>query len=282
MATITTPDMKSIVREKYAEIAIAGITANLTLESGDCCGPACGCGPSTDGAGIPTVSVMNEDYRHLPGYVADADLSLGCGIPTDVANIRSGDTVLDLGSGAGNDVFVARSIVGDGGKVIGVDFTEAMISKARTNAHKLGFKNVEFRAGDIESLPVLDGEVDVVVSNCVLNLVPNKPAAFAEMHRALRSGGHFSVSDIVLRGELPAPIRAAAELYAGCVSGAIPQDEYLALLAEAGFASLRVAKERVITLPDSLLAHYLTPTELAAFRASGVNIVSITVYGEKP
>jgi arsenite methyltransferase len=281
METLTQPiihqssdAIKSLVREKYAEVAMAGITA----ESGSCCGPACGCGPND---GIATASIMNEDYSQRNGYIASADLSLGCGIPTDIANIRAGDTVLDLGSGAGNDVFVARSIVGDGGKVIGVDFTDAMIHKARLNAHKLGFKNVEFRAGDIEQLPVLDGEADVVVSNCVLNLVPNKRAAFAEMYRALRTGGHFSVSDIVLRGELPTPIHAAAELYAGCVSGAIQHNEYLALLAEVGFTGLRVAKERVITLPDSLLEAHFTPAELAEFRSSGANVVSITVYGEK-
>lgn len=267
---VTGEQLKSVVREKYAEIALQSPEFNAS----SCCGATSGCSDTT-------YNLMNEDYSQLSGYVADADLSLGCGLPTEIANIKEGETVLDLGSGAGNDVFIARSIVGEKGKVIGVDMTEAMIHKARQNAHKLGFNNVEFRFGDIEAMPMLDAEADVIVSNCVLNLVPNKRKAFAEMFRVLKQGGHFSVSDIVLVGNLPKPIQHAAEMYAGCVSGAIQKDEYLKLLHQEGFVNIRVAKERVISLPDEILVQYLTSAELVEFRASGDNIVSITVYGEK-
>ncbi len=262
--------LKSLVQEKYGAIA-------ENAEVGGC-GPSCGCGP-TD-LNIPTV--MNEDYTKLAGYTPDADLALGCGIPTQFAQIRVGDTVVDLGSGAGNDAFVARALVGNAGHVIGVDFTEAMIAKARANNEKLGFGNVEFMRGDIENMPLAGDVADVVVSNCVLNLVPNKPAAFSEMFRIMKPGAHFAVSDIVLGGDLPKGIRQAAEMYAGCVSGAILQNDYLAIIEAAGFQNISVPKEREIFLPDTLLLSYLTPAELADFRASGAKILSITVYGEKP
>lgn len=274
-----TEHLKAVVRETYALIAEQSFADNAT----SCCGAtasasSCGCGGDTAST---IANIMNEDYSAVAGYVPDADLALGCGIPTGIAKITEGATVLDLGSGAGNDVFVARQLVGERGKVIGVDFTDAMIHKARLNAQRLGFNNVEFRKGDIEQMPVLDGEADVIVSNCVLNLVPNKPRAFAEMFRVMASGGHFSISDIVLHGTLPHAIQHAAEMYAGCVAGAIQRDEYMTLLGQAGFINLRIAKERAITIPDEILLQYLTNAELAEFRASGAAIVSITVYGEK-
>ncbi len=263
----TAEQLKALVREKYGEIA-------QQEGAQDCCGMS-GCAP-TD------YTVFAEDYRQLAGYNADADLALGCGLPTEFAHIRPGQTVLDLGSGAGNDCFVARAQTGEFGRVIGVDMTPAMVEKARQNAHKLGFANVEFHLGEIEALPLPDNTVDVVVSNCVLNLVPNKAGAFAETFRVLRPGGHFSISDIVLRGQLPTGLQEAAEMYAGCVSGAIEQEEYLGLARAAGFTNLRLQKERVIQLPDQMLTKYLSADDIAHFRSGTTGIVSITLYGEKP
>jgi arsenite methyltransferase len=225
---------------------------------------------------------MSDDYSKLEGYVADADLGLGCGLPTEFALISEGDTVVDLGSGAGNDAFIARSIVGEKGKVIGIDFTEKMIEKAKANAAKLDFKNVEFRQGDIENMPLGGNVADVVVSNCVLNLVPNKRQAFTETFRILKKGGHFSVSDIVLVGELPSGLHKSAEMYAGCVSGAIQKDEYLSIINEVGFKDIKLQKEKRISLPDEILNEYLSPTEAEEFKSGKTGIFSITVYAEKP
>ncbi len=259
--------LKSTVREKYAEIALQSKETN----EASCCG-----------VGTPgTYTIMSDSYSHLKGYNPDADLGLGCGLPTEFAHIKEGDTVLDLGSGAGNDCFVARSETGATGKVIGVDFTPQMIKRARENADKLGFNNVEFRQGDIEELPVSDASVDVVVSNCVLNLVPDKSKAFSEMMRVLKSTGHFSVSDVVLEGDLPQGLKESAELYAGCVSGAIQKDEYLNLIKETGFKNIVVQKQKPIFIPDHILLQHLSDTELSEFLASGTGIFSITVYGEK-
>jgi arsenite methyltransferase len=262
--------LKTLVRDSYTRVAEQGYEQNV--------GSCCGSGPS-----LSTVdsAVMAESYAHLDGYLPEADLGLGCGLPTQFARIRPGDVVIDLGSGAGNDAFVARHETGPTGKVIGIDFTPAMIERARRNAELRGFHNVEFRPGDIEAMPVSDAVADVVVSNCVLNLVPDKPAVFREMFRVLKPGGHFSVSDIVLVGELPDAVKGAAELYAGCVSGAIDQEEYLRGLREAGFQHLTLQKARPIVLPDEILSQYLDAEQLAAFRASGAGVVSITVYGEK-
>ena len=266
----TAEDIKALVKEKYGEIAAQSKEQNAA----SCCGAG--------GCSTVDYEVFCEDYSKLEGYNPDADLGLGCGVPTEFAQIREGNTVIDLGSGAGNDAFVARAIVGEKGKVIGIDMTEAMIAKARVNNDKLGFNNVEFRQGDIEDMPVASNRADVVISNCVLNLVPDKRQAFTEIFRVLRPGGHFCVSDIVLNGDLPDTIRTAAEMYAGCVSGAMQKNEYLALISEAGFANITMQKEREITLPDDILAQYLGPEEIAAFRASGMAILSITVYADKP
>lgn len=263
--------LKLIVKEKYSQIADQSKEENES----SCCGASCGCS-TIDSA------IMADDYSKLQGYVADADLGLGCGIPTEFALIKEGDTVVDLGSGAGNDAFVARSITGEKGKVIGVDFTEKMIEKARINATKLNFTNVEFRQGDIENMPLASKVADVVVSNCVLNLVPNKKQAFTETFRVLKKGGHFSVSDIVLVGELPEGLRKSAEMYAGCVSGAIQKDEYLKIIEEVGFTDIKVQKEKIIILPDEILKEYLSSTEIDDFKAGKSGIVSVTVYAEKP
>ena len=263
-------NVKEIVKEKYGEIA---------KSSSSCCGPSSCCGSSNKIIGY---TVMNDEYTHLEGYVADADLSLGCGLPTEFAGIKKGDTVIDLGSGAGNDVFVARAIVGEEGKVIGVDMTKEMIEKAEQNNSKLGYTNVEFRFGDIEELPLADNLADVVVSNCVLNLVPDKQKAFSEIYRTLKPGAHFCVSDIVVKGELPQELKKSAEMYAGCVAGAIQQEDYLAIIKEAGFINTEIKKTKVIELPDDVLLQYQDKDQLQSYKSSGVGIFSITVVAEKP
>lgn len=266
----TTEQLKDLVREKYSAIALQDKETNAA----SCCGSGC--------CSDEVYNIMTDDYSTLQGYNPDADLGLGCGLPTQFAQIKKGDVVIDLGSGAGNDCFVARAATGETGKVIGIDFTPAMIDKARANAEKLGYNNVEFRQGDIEKMPVGGAVADVIVSNCVLNLVPDKEAVFREMYRVLKPGGHFSISDIVLMGTLPVRIREAAEMYAGCVSGAIPKDAYLGFISTAGFEKVALQKEKAVVLPDDILSQYLDAAELAAFRQSGTGIYSITVYAEKP
>ena len=265
-------ELKEMVKERYSQIALQSKTQNET----SCCGATAFCG--TDEA----FTIMADDYSALEGYNPDADLGLGCGIPTQYARIKEGDTVVDLGSGAGNDAFVSRRYVGDKGKVIGVDFSAQMIEKARANVDKLGFNNIEFRQGDIENLPLSANKADVVISNCVLNLVPNKKQVFAEIFRVLKQKGHFSISDIVLEGALPGSLRQAAEMYAGCVSGAITKNEYLALIHEAGFNNISLLKEKKIVIPDHILSQYLNAEELAAYHKDSPGIYSITVYAEKP
>lgn len=268
----TSTEIKNAVREKYTEIATQSKDQNLS----SCCGATGCCGPND------VYNIMADDYTKLEGYNPDADLGLGCGLPTEFAKMKEGDTVIDLGSGAGNDAFVARRAVGEKGKVIGIDFTEAMIAKARLNAEKLGLNNVEFRQGDIEDMPVTANKADVIVSNCVLNLVPNKHKVFSEIYRVLKPGGHFSISDIVIEGELPAKWRAVAELYAGCISGAIPKNEYLGIIEEAGFINRTLQKDKTITIPDEILAAYLSAEEIAEYKKGNTRIASITVYAEKP
>lgn len=263
-------EIKEMVRQKYSEIALQDKETNAS----SCCGSGC--------CSTKVYNIMSEEYNELDGYNPDADLGLGCGLPTQFAKIKKGDTVIDLGSGAGNDCFVARAETGEAGKVIGIDFTEAMINKARINAEKLGFNNVEFRQGDIEKMPVTANVADVIVSNCVLNLVPNKQAVFAEMFRVLKQGGHFSISDIVLTGELPEKIKSAAEMYAGCVASAIDKEEYLSFVTKAGFTKMVIQKDKPIVVPDDILKNYLNDEEIAQYKAKETSIRSITVYAEKP
>jgi arsenite methyltransferase len=265
----STEELKDIVRKKYDEIA----NGSREVNAASCCGAT--------NASEEVYNIMSDDYTQLNGYAADADLGLGCGLPTEFAKIQPGDTVLDLGSGAGNDCFVARHETGSEGKVIGVDFTPSMVKKARLNADKHGYNNVEFRVGDIDDMPVLDDSVDVVVSNCVLNLVPDKPKVINEIMRVLKSGGHFSISDIVLVGDLPETLRAEAEMYAGCVAGAIQKSDYLAAIQETGFTNIMLQKEKAIQIPDDILNKYLTSSELAEFHKSEIGIFSVTVYAEK-
>ena len=265
----TANEIKSMVREKYGIIA----TQNKATDN-SCCTIAGCCG---DGS-----SVMADSYNNLEGYVADADLGLGCGLPTEHAKIDAGDIVVDLGSGAGNDAFIARRIVGETGRVIGVDFTEAMISRARINQEKLGFNNVEFRLGEIESIPITSNFADVIVSNCVLNLVPNKHIAFSEIFRVLKPGGHFCISDIVLTSELPESLKEVAEMYAGCVSGAIQEAEYLKIIEDAGFSNVKIQKQKTISIPEEELLKYVSADLIASLNMDSSPIKSITVYAEKP
>jgi len=266
----TEQQLKDIVREKYSEIALQDKETNQS----SCCG-AGGC--STE-----VYNIMSDDYTTMEGYNADADLGLGCGLPTQFAKIKKGDVVIDLGSGAGNDCFIARAETGETGKVIGIDFTPAMINKARANAEKLAFHNVEFRQGDIENMPVSASMADVIVSNCVLNLVPNKDAVIKDIYRVLKPGGHFSISDVVLVGALPEALRKDAEMYAGCVAGAIQKEVYLELIERNGFKNVVIQKEKPIVIPDDILKNYLNETELASFKTGSTGIFSITVYAEKP
>jgi len=263
--------IKEIVRQKYGEIALQD------KETGSC---SCSCCGSVSGS-TEVYTMMNEDYSQLDGYNPDADLNLGCGLPTQFAKIQKGDTVIDLGSGAGNDCFVARAETGEAGKVIGIDFTPAMIEKARHNAQKLGFTNVEFRQGDIENMPVDANTADVIVSNCVLNLVPNKQAVFKEIYRVLKVGGHFSISDIVLTGDLPPQLKTVAEMYAGCVAGASQKNEYLGFIEQAGFKNITIQKDSPIVLPDDILGNYMSKEDIATLKTKPPIVFSITVYAEK-
>ena len=266
----TEEQIKEMVRQKYGEIALQDKETNQS----SCCGSGC--------CSTEVYNIMSEDYKELDGYNSDADLGLGCGLPTQFAKIKNGDVVIDLGSGAGNDCFVARHETGETGKVIGIDFTPAMIEKARSNAEIRGFNNVEFRQGDIEKMPITSNVADVVISNCVLNLVPNKDGVFKEIYRVLKNGGHFSISDVVLQGTLPEKLRTAAEMYAGCVSGAIQKEVYLELINSNGFKNVTIQKEKQIMVPDDILENYISKEEIGSFKSSDLGIYSITVYAEKP
>lgn len=263
-------ELKNIVKDRYAKIAEQDQAQNAS----SCCG-------ATESSN-KIYNIMMDDYSDTKGYNEHADLGLGCGLPTSFAQIKKGDTVIDLGSGAGNDCFVARHETGAEGKVIGIDFTPAMIQKARTNVEKMGYNNVEFREGDIDNMPINDEIADVIVSNCVLNLVPDKQKVISEIFRVLKPGGHFSIADIVLVGNLPEALKQDAEMYAGCVAGAVQKTDYLKAIKDQGFQSISLQKEKPITIPEDILEKYLSESELLQFNKSGIGIFSITVYGEKP
>lgn len=256
---------KEMVKQKYSDIALQG-------KESSCC-----CSNKTN----KVYNIMSEGYDNMDGYEPEADLGLGCGLPTQFAQIKRDDTVIDLGSGAGNDCFIARAETGESGKVIGIDFALPMIEKARENARKRGYTNVEFREGDIENMPVESDTADVVVSNCVLNLVPNKKAVFKELYRVLKPNGHFSISDIVLTGELPKKIKTPAEMYAGCVASAIQKEEYLSYIQQAGFKNITIQKDKPIIIPNDILAQYLSDEEIEQYNQSETVIKSISVYAEK-
>jgi SAM-dependent methyltransferase len=263
-------DLKLVVKEKYGEIATKSVLQNQN----SCCGSSGCCGELE-------FSMIGDEYKNIEGHILDADLGLGCGLPTQYAEIKTGNHVLDLGSGAGNDCFVTRSIVGETGHVTGIDFTDAMLEKANNNLEKTGFKNINFIKGDIEDMPLNDNIFDVVISNCVLNLVPDKQKAFGEIHRVLKPGGHFCISDVVITGRLPQKLQEAAEIYAGCISGAILKDAYLDIIKQQGFTNIEVKKEKEIEIPNNILLNYINLDELRAFKRERVGIYSITVNGTK-
>jgi arsenite methyltransferase len=261
----TSDEIKKLVKEKYGQLAEQG--------SGSCCDNLPCCGPIE-------ISVMADDYSQLSGYNPDADLSLGCGLPTEHARIKKGDTVVDLGSGAGNDCFVARSLTGENGKVIGVDMTSEMIEKAKKNATTLGYANLEFVLGEIENIPLPDNTADVVISNCVMNLVPDKLKAFGETFRILKPGGHFCISDIVTQADLPEGLKNDAAMYAGCVAGAMVKDDYIKTIEKAGFKNVKVVKGKPIFLPKEILQKHFNDGGPKEHCAESV-ILSVTVFGEK-
>ncbi len=241
----------------------------------------CGCSSSCCSNENET-TFLSESYKKVEGYEQIADFGLGCGLPTEIAFIKKGDVVLDLGSGAGNDVFIAAKQTGETGKVIGVDFTPAMIEKANENLQKLGLKNIEFKLGDIDNLPINDNTIDVVISNCVMNLVPDKSKAFSEVFRTLKPCGHFSISDVVLNAELPIGILNAAEMYAGCISGALEKNKYIEIIEKTGFQDIKIQKQHEIKLPDEMLLQFINKDELDNYRKNQSAILSITINGNKP
>lgn len=262
----TSEQIKQEVKDKYSEVARNQVA---------CADPASGC----CGTDIP-IAMIGDEYETMEGYMEGADLKLGCGLPTESAGLKAGDTVVDLGSGAGNDCFIARAIVGDSGKVIGIDFSDDMIALARKNVQKLGFNNVEVVQGEIEAIPLPDETADVVVSNCVMNLIPNKQKAFGETFRILKAGGHFSISDIVYTGEMSPELREVADLYSGCVSGAVPKEEYLKTITEVGFENVTIPITKEIVIPQSVLDEHLSKEQQEKF--ASFKVESITVNAEKP
>ena len=270
--------IKKVVREGYAKIA---------KRDSSCCNPATPCCGGTDLAqNISTrIGYTEEELKTVP---EGANLGLGCGNPVALASLREGETVLDLGSGAGFDCFLAANKVGETGRVIGVDMTPEMVEKARENARKGNYENVEFRLGEIENLPLADNSVDVVISNCVINLAPDKEKVFTETFRVLKPGGRLMISDVVLLKELPDFIKNSIEAYIGCLSGAIMRDEYIGAIEEAGFREVRIADET--SFPIACMAN--DPTAKAILRNLEIppeeaediakSVISIKVYGIKP
>jgi ubiquinone/menaquinone biosynthesis C-methylase UbiE len=271
-------EVKKIVREGYAKIA--------KQETSCCPSSAAPCCDSTSSQEISKrIGYSEEEMNAVP---EGANLGLGCGNPVALASLKQGETVLDLGSGAGFDCFLAANRVGKGGKVIGVDMTPEMLAKARKNAKKGNYKNVEFRKGEIEKLPVDDNSVDVIVSNCVINLSPDKKTVFKEAFRVLRPGGRLMVSDMVLLKELPDYVKNSIEAYVGCVGGAIMKNEYLDAVKTAGFQDVKITDEAIYPIEnitnDSIVKTIIKKTGITTqkLRELSNSVASIKVYGQKP
>jgi len=270
--------IKKAVREGYAKIAKQGSS---------CCPPTASCCGGTDLAQdiSQNIGYTEEELKAVP---KGANLGLGCGNPLALASVKSGETVLDLGSGAGFDCFLAAHRVGEKGRVIGIDMTPEMIERARENARQGNYPNIEFRLGEIENLPVADSSVDVIISNCVINLAPDKGRVFSEAFRVLKPGGRLMISDIVLLKELPDFIKSSIEAYIGCLSGAIMWDEYLAAIKVAGFQEVAIVEETAF--PIEFMIN--DPTAKTIIKSSGIplaevndvagSVKSIKVYGIKP
>ncbi len=239
---LTNEEVKASVRAQYGKIA---------TEGSSCCGSNCGCGSDTDEQVLSVM--MNDKYSNVDEQIVEAaDLGLGCGTPTAFADLKEGMTVLDLGSGAGIDVFLAAKAVGLTGKAIGLDMTDEMLKRARANKAKLGVTNAEFWKGEIEDMPIESNSIDRIISNCVINLVPDKQKAFSEIYRVLKPGGRFIISDIVSIGDIPAETRRDLELWSGCVAGATEKEDYLRIVREAGFNDLKVEKEKPYSLEQTV------------------------------
>ncbi len=281
MAADNFSPIRKMVRDQYGQVA---------LGRGSCCGrpetPACGCGG--DAGARPQSRTRGYSDEQIASVPEGANLGLGCGNPVALAALQKGQTVLDLGSGAGFDCFLAARAVGPGGRVIGVDMTPEMLDKARRNAETGGYTNVSFRLGEIEHLPVADASVDVVISNCVINLSPDKPRVFAETLRVLRPAGRLMISDIVLLKPLPDALRDSVSAYVGCVAGAVLRDDYLNMLRAAGFEEVTVRNETAwaedLPTQDPLVASILEETRLTPEAATdiGRSIVSIQVSARRP
>ena len=227
---MTDQEVKEYVKKRYSEIVGTGKT---------CCGPSCSCGPST----LDTALQLGYSKEELENIPETSNLGLGCGNPTALAGLNKGETVLDLGSGAGIDVFLAAQKVGPKGRVIGVDMTKEMIKKAQVTAKDFGYENVEFRLGEIENLPVEDKTVDVIISNCVINLSPDKEKVYQEAYRVLKPKGRILISDIVTEEELPEEVKKSFDAWAGCVAGALEKNEYLNIINNSGFKNIKIVSE---------------------------------------
>lgn len=271
-------EIKKIIREKYGKIADQGSS---------CCEQVSRCGSSGDAARDigKEIGYSEEELNAAPG---GANLGLGCGNPVALASLREGEVVLDLGSGAGFDSFLAANAVGPAGKVIGVDMTREMVEKATGNARRGNVANVEFRVGDIENLPIPDSSVDAVISNCVINLVPDKGRVFREAFRVLKPGGRLMISDIVLLSRLPDTLRESIEAYVGCISGAMLKDEYLHAIRRAGFVQVEIVDRRAFPAQwssnDPIAEKILEGLKVTPESLAGVldSVVSISVFGVKP
>jgi SAM-dependent methyltransferase len=269
--------IKKNVRERYA---------GKVKQESSCCGPQISCcaGPKATDAISKNIGYTDEELQSVP---EGANLGLGCGNPTALASLREGETVLDLGSGAGFDCFLAAGKVGASGKVIGVDMTPEMLDKARENARTDGYENVEFRLGEIENIPAADNSVDVIISNCVINLSPDKPRVFKEAYRVLKPGGRMMVSDIVLLKELPEFIRQSIDAYVGCVAGAMLRDAYLGAIRDAGFGEVEVVGESNFPLEamtnDPTVGALVEQSNLPMDELLDIarSVVSVKVLGKK-
>ncbi len=271
-------EIKKVVRKSYGKIA---------RKQRSCCAPVDSCCPSPDLAqqASKKIGYSEEDLKAVP---EGSNLGLGCGNPVALGSLKEGETVLDLGSGAGFDCFLAADKVGKKGRVIGIDMTAEMVDKARENVQKGKYENVEFRLGEIENLPVADSSVDIIISNCVINLAPDKKKVFREAFRVLRPGGRMMISDIVLLKELPNTIKNSVEAYIGCVSGAVMKDKYMEAIKEAGFKEVRIINET--SIPYESLEN--DPTTKAIIKNLNISaeeakeavssVISINIYGVKP
>lgn len=270
-------EIRSQVREGYGRVA---------RESGSCCGAFSGC--CGTGAAVQIGERIGYSREELAAAPEGANLGLGCGNPVALAGLQEGQVVLDLGSGAGFDSFLAARAVGERGRVIGVDMTPEMVARARENAAKGGFRNVEFRLGEIEKLPVADASVDVILSNCVINLSPEKPRVFAEAFRVLKPGGTLSISDVVLLKPLPPAVAGSAAAYLGCVAGASLKEDYLAMLRAAGFAEPRIVSEETFyaadMVHDPVVRQIVEESRLSdeELRETARSVVSVRIAAAKP